>query len=691
MKKALAIVAGVIVLVIAVALIAPFLIPTETYTAQVRKQVKAATGRDLEIAGDVGFSILPSTQLTVNKVAFANAEWADSPYMARLAKLRVQVDPWALLSGNLKVQSFVLEEPIIQLAINQNGRPNWQFDTGKPAADKPAADGEAAPKDGGMGAPLQDITLEDVRLVNGSVTYADARSGARYSANAVNLSVALKSLDAPFGAEGSLTYNGEPIELNLETGAPRGLMTGKTTEVTVSADSAPLALAYDGTVAMGPPRTLDGSVDLTIPSVKRLAAWVGEPVEAEPGTLETFELKGQVSAKGPRYSFAAERIAFDKIRGEGDLTADMSGAKPNLTGNLKLGRLDVTPYMPPATAEADAPADEEAKDGAEAQPAQWSDETIDVSALKMVNVDFDASAESIKARDIEVGQSELGITLQDGKLVADLRKLNLYDGSGSGRVMVDSRPTAPKIGMAFDLAGVAARPLLTDAAGFERLEGTGNIRFDVASQGPSQKSLVAGLDGEGAISFTDGAIVGINLAQMVRNVGNAFTGGGTQKTDFAELAGTFTITDGVLKNEDLLLLNPLLRVRGAGTSDLEARMVDYRVTPKAVASLEGQGGEVREKGVAVPVIIKGPWHDLSYKPDLKSVLKDAVKDPEAMKKDAKKAIKSLKSGGGDIGETLKGLTGGDGAGDGGDAGSSNGGDVKKKLDDAKDKMKSLFE
>jgi len=704
MKKALAIIAGVIVLIVAVLVIAPFLIPTETYTAQVRKQVKAATGRDLEIAGDVGFSILPSTQLTVNKVAFANAEWADSPYMARLAKLRVQVDPWALLSGNLKVQRFVMAEPVIRLAVNEAGKPNWQFGSAKTA---PAGDGQAAqPDGGGMGAPLSDVTLEDVRLVNGDVTYTDAVSGARYAFSAVNLSVALESLDKPFSAEGSVTYNGEAVELDLETGPPRALMTGASTDVNVKVDSNPLTLSYDGSVANAQPRTLDGNVDLAIPSVKRLAAWVGEPVEAAPGTLETFEIAGTVSAKGPRYSFTAERIAFDKIRGEGELTADLGGARPALSGNLKLGKLDVTPYMPPATQDSGEPAeggsDGRAADGGAAKgPAEWSDEPIDVSALKMLDVDFDVSAQAIKAREIEVGQSELGITLQDGKLNADLRKLNLYAGSGTGRVMVDSRATAPKIAMAFDLTGVNARPLLADAAGFERLEGTGSIRFDVAGQGQSQKALVAGLDGDGAISFTDGAIVGINLAQMVRNVGNAFTGGGgEQKTDFAELAGTFTISDGVLENDDLLMLNPLLRVRGAGTSDLEARTVDYRITPKAVASLEGQGGDVEEKGVAVPVIIEGPWHDLSYRPDLKRVLKDAVKDPEAMKKDAQKAIKSLKKkGGGDLGETLKGLTGGIGGGDSGsgdgagaDDGSSDGaGDVKKQIDDAKDKIKGMFD
>jgi AsmA protein len=693
MKKLLAILGGLIVLIIVVAVVTPFLIPTETYKNQVQKQISAATGRDLTISGDVGFSLLPSTELTVSKVAFANAEWAAEPYMARLDGLRVKVDPWALLGGELKIQSFVLERPVIQLSVNKDGTPNWQLGAaGGEAAQAPAEDG-AAPTQ----APLRDITLEDVRLVDGRVTYSDAVSGAVYDLTAVNLSLALEALDQPFSAEGSLVYNGEKLDVTLDTGAPRALMAGESTPVTLDLDSAPIQVNYDGSLTNATPQKLDGRVTLTIPSVKGLAAWAGQPIEAAEGTLETFELEGRVNAEGPRYAFQAERLLFDKIEGEGELAIDLSGAKPALTGELNLARLDVTPYMPPPTepAEGDAGGD----GTSEAASTEWSDEPIDVSALNSANVDFDLSVDSIKAREIEVGESALGVRLRDGELVANLNKLALYDGAGTGRVVVDSRPETPKMALAFDLQGISARPLLTAAAGFERLEGSGNLAFDVASQGGSQKALVEGLNGQGAIRFTDGAIVGINLAKMVRNVGSAFSGGGdeAQKTDFAELAGTFTITDGVLTNDDLLMLNPLLRVRGAGTANLPARTADYRVTPKAVASLEGQGGDVQETGVAVPVIIKGPWHNLTYRPDLESVLKDAITSPEKVKESAQDAVKSLKGAGGDLGETLKGLTGGSGQsgnGTSGDAASGDGEaqpDVKQQLKDAGDKLKGLFD
>jgi AsmA protein len=180
----------------------------------------------------------------------------------------------------------------------------------------------------------------------------------------------------------------------------------------------------------------------------------------------------------------------------------------------------------------------------------------------------------------------------------------------------------------------------------------------------------------------DGAIKGINLAAMVRNVSTAFLDAGAgqeQKTDFAELSGTFNITSGILSNDDLKLLSPLLRITGKGTSDLPKRTVNYRVTPKAVASVEGQGAAGDEAGVAVPVIIEGPWHNLSYKPDLAGLVEDIAKDPTKALENIEGTVKQIEEGGTEgVGKILEGLTGGS-------EGSEEGGDG------VQDKLKNLFQ
>ena len=69
------------------------------------------------------------------------------------------------------------------------------------------------------------------------------------------------------------------------------------------------------------------------------------------------------------------------------------------------------------------------------------------------------------------------------------------------------------------------RPLLTDAADFKRLEGKTALNFAVQTVGQSQRQMVGNLGGKGEVKFTNGAIKGVNIAQLIRNVGQgALTG-----------------------------------------------------------------------------------------------------------------------------------------------------------------------
>jgi len=677
MKRFLIFLAILVVAVVALVAIAPFVIPTETYKKEITKRVEAATGRQLTIAGDVGLSLLPRTQLTVNAVSFANADWAERDTMAELQALTVRVNPWSLLSGELDVERFVMAEPVIHLAVSPDGEPNWVFGEAAPAE----TEGDAAPAEGD-GSPLADLSLQDVRLADGTVTYTDMAAGTTRRLEGVNLSLALETLDAPFTAEGSVTWRDEPVAITLETGPPRGLMTGESTPVRVEAESTHITLSYNGAVTIAEPRKITGDVEIDIPSVKALAEWTGNPVPAREDALETFRLAGTVDANGQQYAFTAEELRLDAMTGGGSVGVDLTAARPFLTGDLTFDELDVTPYMPPAT-------EEEAGAG-DGKPADWSDEPLDFTALSQLDADVQVSAEAFKVRDIRIGRSALALQLRNGRMQLDLNEMKLYDGNGSGQVVLDASGETPALTSSMALDGVSARPLLTDAAGFERLQGAGTISYDVRARGRSQKEMIANLNGEGAVSFEDGAIRGLNLARMVRNVSSAFTGGGgTKKTDFAELAGTFTITDGVLKNDDLLLLNPLLRVRGEGTANILERTADYRITPKAVASTAGQGGDVDEAGVAVPVIVSGPWHDLSYRPDLEGAIRSAVKDPAKVKQQAEDTLERMRSGSG-IEDAVKGLTGGGTSGGGGDTGGDGDGDGGSPADKAKDAINKLF-
>ncbi len=639
MKKLLIGLVAFVVLIVAAALIAPFVIPAETFKGQLLTQVREATGREARIDGDFRIALLPRVEFVAGKVSFANTANGTAKNMVSVDRLNVQVALFPLFGGNLEIDAFVLEKPVISLEVDKAGKPNWVFDSGKkPAATAgaPAAEKKSA---GSGGSGLSGLKLGDVRLVDGQVTYSDARTGKTERLDGINLKIALPSLDSPMKVDGSLVWNKEKIALSLGLSNPKGFLSGRKTGIETKISSAPVTLSFKGTAASGAKLTAGGAIDLDVPSIRKLAAWVGAPLTAPGEGYGPLKITGEVDVDGAKYAFRKAKLSVDKISGSGEVAFDGGRAKPLVTAKLALGMLDLNPYLPPEAKKDDKGAAKPAGGGGKpAAAAGWSDDPIDLSGLRAVDATLDLSVAGILVRKIAIGQSDLGVTLKNGVLVTDLKKMALYQGTGKAKLTADGAGAIPRIAIDFDLANFQANPFLKDAADFERLEGTANADLKATTQGRSQRELVGALDGAGKVTFLNGAIRGINIAAMLRNVASAFldsSAAKAQKTDFAELGGTYVIRRGILTNNDLSLKSPLLRLAGKGTVDLPNQTVDYRLEPKIVASTTGQGGSASAAGISVPVIVSGPWSNISYRPDLAGALGGLAKTPG-------KALESLK-------------------------------------------------
>ena len=636
MKKIL-IAAGIVVAVLVVAVVvAPFLVPKDTIRDQVVAQVKAATGRDLVIGGDLGISVFPTAGVRIDRVAFANVAGAANKDMVTLSQLKVDVELIPLLSGNIAVNSFVLVEPVIRLEIDRQGRANWDFGDG--ASPAPAAEsspgGTARRGEAAGGSFVNELRLGDVRIENGTLYFSDARSGQNEQVEKINLSLKLPNLDSRFVGKGGVTWNKEAVDLDITVEKPRALLGTATTDAKIAVKAKPVTLSFAGAVTGGAPLGAKGTVDLDIPSLRGLAAWTKNPLEAPPNTMGPLKIKGVLALAGPKVSFTGADITFDAIQAKGDVSVDTAGRVPALEGRLDVAKLDLNPYLPEKSAAAAAPASGGggAGSGSQAAAEGWSDDIIDLTALRSANVRFDLTLGELVLRTIKVGKSALGVNLTGGKMVATLKELALYQGQGNGTVTVDASAAVPAIAADMKLQGLQAEPFLRDAADFDHLTGTGTADISVTARGKSQREIVSALNGKGALNFRDGSIKGINLGAMTRNVASAFLdaqAGRAQQTDFAELGGTFTIANGLLRNSDLALRSPLLRVEGAGTVPLPARTIDYRLEPKLVADLQGQGGSQQSAGIAVPVRVHGPWSNIAYEPDLSGAIQNQLRNPGA--------------------------------------------------------------
>ena len=706
LKKILIGLGVVIVLLIAAVLIIPAFVPVDTYKEQLTAQVKTATGRDLVIEGDVDLSLFPTLGIQVDEVSFSNAEGAKQPQMATLSRMVVALKLLPLLSGGIEVDKFVLVDPVIHLEVDKQGNPNWQFDG---MAAQPAAEEGDQPKDGGAGdgagdgaLPIQQISLGEVGIQNGTVTYVDGKSGQEVVLSKINMNLDLPSIDDPLVADGRVTWNNEEVALKLRVENPRKLIEGDKSALDMNVNSKPVNLAFNGSLTNGQPLSAGGAVDLDVPSVRGLAAWTGNPLDFPGSGFGPLKVKGNLGLAGPKVSFADAQITFDQINGKGEMAVDGGGAVPYIMAKLAVDKLDLNPYMPPGTssgAASDSAGGDASGSAGGSKPAGggskgWSNEPIDASGLRAVNADLAFSSGEILIQKIKIDRGAVAVKLRGGKLALDLTDLQLYGGKGRGQVNVDASGKSLAIKESFSLAGIQARPLLTDAADTDWLEGAGGFQLNVTGRGNSQRQIVSSLNGNGDFKFLNGAIHGINIAEIMRRVGSGdITAvfdpdslGEAQKTDFAELSGTYVIRNGILSNNDTKMLSPLLRITGAGTVSMPPKTLDYRIEPKLVGSLQGQGGAQDLKGLAVPMNIRGPWDNFQVEPDfaamfssnpkalLDTLSKGGLKVPELpgvtgvgadVTKEPEKAVEGLIKGVLGGGDTKKAPASGDGGGDAG--------------------------
>ena len=655
MTRIIVIIFGVVVVALGALVAIASFIPSETYKEKIEALAEEQTGRKLTIEGDVGLTILPSLGVNAKKVRFANAEWGSTPDMMSMDELNVSLKILPLLFGNVELDSFTLIRPQIHLEVNRKGKANWEFTPKAQAMTTDAeATGETGDQSGSSGMnPIQNIRLGDIRISDGTASYKDAQAGASYEITEINLGVSLPSLDDPLNVDGSAVWNGDKLNVALMVEKPRVLLEGGETALSVDASSPKVSKKFNGSLVMGDTPAFNGRLVLNVPSVRALAAWAGSPMAGKDGFGE-LDIKGTVAGNSTEFSFSDAVIKIDGMTMEGFVSANIAGKVPYIKGALAIDKLNANVYMG-----GEAASGSEATSGGSASKASsagWSNDPIDMTGLRAINADLDLAVGAILIQKIKIGESKLNLKLRNGVMTANLSKLALYEGTGKGKLTLDGSRSTPKIKANFDLSGLQAHPLLTDAADFTRLEGTALFDFAINTSGKSQKAMVSALSGKGKFDFQNGAIRGINIAQLMRNVfSNPLSGwgaGGTQSTDFSELNGSFTIARGILTNKDLKMLSPLIRIAGSGTVNMPKQTLNYRVEPKLVGSLEGQGGGVAS-GLEVPVVISGPWSDPSFSPDLAAAL---TNNPDAIID----AVKNLGGGGssGGVGGLMDGLLGG---------------------------------
>ena len=639
LKWILILVGGLVGLVIVALLVIPLFVDVDTYKPVIEKKVSEATGRPFRLAGDLDLSLFPWAGLALSDLHLGNPPGFEREDLLYVKSFEVRVKLLPLISRDLQVKRFVLEGVQVNLEKAEDGRAGWEGLGGEPP---PKGTGEKAPADTGApsetGLPLKDLAVGDFS-VSGDLLYIDHAAGTRKEISDLSLKLQNVSLDRPVDLLFSVLLDGKPVNLEGTIG-PLGR---EPMQASIPLDLRLTALEevnlhLKGSVeALGSARRYD--LGLRIPEFSPRAALdaFGQelPIStADPDVLQRMSLDVRVAGTPEAVSLEDGLLVLDESRLTFSARAQ-AFSRPDLAFDMKLDRIDLDRYLPPAK-EGEAEGKE-----APSEPSGKA-EPVDYEPLRKLILDGAVRVGSLEAKGLSVQDLVVEVTARDGVIRVNPLEAKLYEGTIQADAEADVRGESPKSRFSTRLRGIQAGPLVQDLAGKDVIEGS--VRGDIAVRtvGDRPEPIKQALNGEGELLFQDGAIVGIDLAGMVRNVQSAFGMAEAQaqtadrpKTDFSELSAPFTIRDGVVKTPGTELKSPFLRVVATGTADLANEVLDLRVEPKMVATMKGQGDTQKRSGIRVPVLVTGPFDDPKFRPDLKGMieggLKEGVPDADQLK------------------------------------------------------------
>ncbi|MCR3927717.1 AsmA family protein [Aeromonas caviae] len=695
MKKIIYILLGLaLAAVVAIAALVSLIDPNQ-FKPQLAEQVRKSTGRELVIQGDIGWRFWPSLGLSLEKVALRNPAGFAEPDLVRFEQGEASVGLLPLLSHRLEIGKVTLSGAHLFIQTRADGSSNLRdllqasADPKGEATSEPAATTPPAASDK---QPWQ-ISLQGIALVDASALVRDDRSGTVSRLDRLDLDLGQLTPGewvpvtlAAKGAQGDLAFDlkgqaqlkpareamkSELKDLNLSGSLNQP--TQRLDAFSLKADRlalgewSSLSLSLSGAQGAADKPTLAGTLEGTLKArldENRQLLELSDAVlaaklsgDALPRPQMQLKLAGFARAELDKQAVTLSNLVMGVddalLSGSG---AVRLGAVPKVDFDLKGEKLDLDGWLGQpakaapvaATSGAAAPAGTPTQTAVPANRALSTAEP-DLTALKSVDLAGRLQLGSLRLKGLDLSAVDLQLALAGGQLTLKQFSAGVAGGQVTASGVLDARQQPARYQVHKRVQGVDVRPLLQTLAQTDLLEGKGDLEVEAQGSGLSEQALRSRMQGKVNLKLSDGALHGINLAEMIREARATLTGKGAdqvkevRKTDFSALTASFQIANGIARSDDIQLFAPALRVKGQGQTALVPETLDFLFLTSVVESSKGQGGKTVDelKDITIPVRIGGHWQAPSYRLDVKELLSNNKVLEEKARKEAERGLKKL--------------------------------------------------
>ena len=586
----------------------------------VEAQIRAVTGLDLIIAGAIDVSVFPGSYVSFHDVRLKGGGSISPALQVDVLTANLRLLP--LLLRRFEIADVMMLRPHIRVIRDGNGDSNWApFVETIARAMRPGAENQ--------------VSFSEIRIQDGLLNYEDATSHVTELLGDIDLSLAWPSISRSFAATGQFDWRGERVDGSVSASDFVAALSGDRSGLKARLASAPLKLAFDGTVANRSSMMMEGTVTVDSLSLRNALRWMGQPTPGG-GGFGRFALKARANIVGASVALTNVNVELDGNVAEGVMTFANNG-RQTLQATLAAGTLDFTPYISTLRVLASGARD-------------WNRQLFDLTSLSSADLDMRLSAAKVTVGPTRLGRTAFGANLRGGALTLSVGEAQMYGGIVKGSFGIVRSDAVADVKAQFQFNDVDLQACAAELFGINKLSGRGNINVSLVASGASPFGLASSLDGTATLTGHDGAIAGFNVEQMLRRLERRPLSGGNFRsgsTPYDTLTVAVKFNDGVATAEDVRIEGPAARLTLTGTASVPTREYDL----KGVASLTSAPNAA--PGFDLPFVVQGPWDDPLVFPDPESLIRrspgaapllDAVKDRKT--RDAVRSVIERFTGGG---------------------------------------------
>jgi len=569
----------------------------------VEAQIRAVTGLDLVVKGTIEISVFPASYVSFHDVGLKGGGTDDPALSVDVLTANLRLLP--LLLQRFEIADVMMLRPHIHVVRDANGDSNWTpFIQTIARTMKPGADNQ--------------VSFSEIRIQDGVLAYEDAANQLTEALDDIDLSLAWPSISRSFAATGQFDWRGERIDGSISASDFVAALSGDRSGLKARIASAPLKLAFDGTVADRTSMMMEGTLTIDSTSLRNALRWTGQ---APPGSggFGRFALKARANVVGGSIALTNVNVELDGNVAEGVMTYTNNG-RQTLQATLAAGALDFTPYISTFRLLASGARD-------------WNRQLFDLNSLSTTDLDMRLSAARVTVGPSKLGRTALGANLRGGALALSIGEAQMYGGIARGSFGIARSDAVADVKAQLQFTDVDLQACANELFGITKLSGRGNLNVSLVASGSSPFGLAQSLDGTASLTGHDGAIAGFDAEQLLKRLERRpLSGGGNFRngsTPYDTLNVAVKFSDGVATAEDVRVEGPATRLTLTGTASVPTREYDLKGTASLVSASNAT------PGFELPFVVQGPWDDPLIFPDPESLIRrspasapllDAVKD-----------------------------------------------------------------